>query len=83
LIHKADALTDVLTSLQGRFGAVTVMPLHPRAGEPANRVIVKAIKGRRTRLTLLSGLPLHGWGNTFTPTVDSVLRHAAALNLMT
>jgi len=83
LIHKADALTNVLISLQGRFGAVTVMPLHPRAGEPANRIIVKAIKGRRTGLTLLSGLPLHGCSNTFTPTMDSVLRHAAALNLMT
>ncbi len=79
LIHKADALPEVLAGLQRRFGALTFLPLHPRAGEPANRIIVKAIKGRRARLTLLPGLILHGDGNSFTPHVDSVLRHAAAL----
>lgn len=79
LIHKADALTEVLSSLEGRFGASTILPLHPRAGEPANRIIVKAIKGRRTKLTLMPGLTLHGDGNSFTPYVDSILRHAAPL----
>jgi tRNA1(Val) A37 N6-methylase TrmN6 len=81
LIHKADALPEVLAGLQGRFGATTVLPLHPRAGEAANRIIVTAIKGRRTKLTLRPGLILHGDGNTFTPVVDSVLRHAAALKI--
>lgn len=79
LIHKADALFEVLSSLEGRFGATTVLPLHPRADEPANRIIVNAIKGRRTRLTLMPGLTLHGDGNSFTPLLDSILRHAAPL----
>ncbi len=79
LIHKADALLEVLASLERRFGALTVLPLHPRAGEPANRIIIKAIKGRRTRLTLMPGLALHGDDNSFSPIVDSVLRHAAPL----
>lgn len=79
LIHKADALFEVLSSLERRFGATTVLPLHPRPGEPANRVIIKAIKGRRSRLTLMPGLTLHGDGNSFTPHLESVLRHAAPL----
>ena len=79
LIHKADTLFEVLSSLDGRFGAATVLPLHPRAGEPANRIIIKAIKGRRTRLTFMPGLTLHGEGNSFTPRLDSILRHAAPL----
>lgn len=80
VIHRAEALGALLDSLGRRFGALRVLPLHPRAGVAAHRVIVQGRKGSRAPLTLLQGLVLHEEGNAFVPAVDAVLRHGAALD---
>ena len=79
LIHRADALDQILQYLTPRAGAVRVLPLWPRAGVPAKRIIVSAVKGAGGPLTLLPGLCLHKDGRAFTPAADSILRHGAAL----
>lgn len=81
MIHKSAMLPRLLEAYSGRFGAIRVLPIHPRAGEPAHRILVSGIKGSRAPLSLLSGLVLHGSGNEFTPEVDAILRHGAALPL--
>lgn len=81
MIHKADALQAVLGALAGRFGAFKVLPVYPREGQAAIRVIVQGIKGSRAPLTLLPGLVLHGEGNGFTPAAQAILRDGAALLL--
>jgi tRNA1(Val) A37 N6-methylase TrmN6 len=82
MIHRADALGAVLAALEGRFGGLRVLPLHPRAGEPATRIIVQGIKGSRAPLTLLAGLVLHtADGHGFAEPVQAVLREGAALML--
>jgi tRNA1(Val) A37 N6-methylase TrmN6 len=60
LIHRADRLDDILALLYQKAGEIVVLPLWPRAGEPAKRVIVRARKGVRGSTTLLPGLALHG-----------------------
>jgi tRNA1(Val) A37 N6-methylase TrmN6 len=60
LIHRADRLDDILALLYQKAGEIAVLPLWPRAGEPAKRVIVRARKGVRGGTTLLPGLALHG-----------------------
>jgi tRNA1(Val) A37 N6-methylase TrmN6 len=79
LIHRAEALGDVLAALAGRFGAVSVVPLHPRAREPAARVLVHAVKGSRAPLKLRPGVILHADGNGFAPEIAAVLRCGAGL----
>ncbi len=79
LIHTAAALPALLDAMAGRFGGLRVLPIHPRAGEPASRVIVRGIKSSRAPLALLSGLVLHGDGHAFTPEADRILRHGAPL----
>ena len=81
LVHQAAALADILAALKDRCGAVTVLPLFPRAGEPAHRLLVAARKGSRAPMVLRRGLVLHGAGNAFTPEAEAVLRHGAALDL--
>ena len=81
MIHRADALGAVLAALDRRFGGLRVLPLHPRAGEPATRVIVQGIKGSRAPLVLRSGLVLHNAdGHDFSAEVQAVLRDGAALS---
>ena len=79
LIHKAEALAALLAVLDGRFGALALLPLHPRAGEPAHRIIVSGIKGSRAPLSLLPGFVLHADDGTFTPQAQAILREGAAL----
>jgi tRNA1(Val) A37 N6-methylase TrmN6 len=80
LIFRADGLDAVLAACAGRFGALDVLPIHPRAHLPAHRVIVAGRKGRRAGLRLLPPLVLHGeTGNAFLPPMEAVLRNAAAL----
>jgi tRNA1(Val) A37 N6-methylase TrmN6 len=79
IIHKADALAGLLSLLEGRFGALKVLPLQPRTGAPAHRVIVQGIKGSRAPLVLLPGFVLHGTGDAFTPAAQAILRAGAAL----
>ncbi|HXF53933.1 MAG TPA: methyltransferase [Hyphomicrobiaceae bacterium] len=79
LIHRADALGDVLLALGRRFGDLSVLPIHPRAGDPARRILVGGRKGSRAPLRLLSGLVLHGAGHGFLPDIDAVLRDGAPL----
>jgi tRNA1(Val) A37 N6-methylase TrmN6 len=79
IIHKAEVLGHLLTLLEGRFGALRVLPLHPRMAAPAHRVIVQGIKGSRAPLVLLPGFVLHGTGDAFTPEAQAILRAGAAL----
>jgi tRNA1(Val) A37 N6-methylase TrmN6 len=79
LIHRADRLDDLIALLHGRFGAVTLIPLWPRAGRPAKRVLVTARRGARSPATLSAGLILHEADGGFTPAAEAILRHGKAL----
>lgn len=83
MIHKADALGLVLSAFAGRFGGLRILPIYPRKGQPANRIIVQGTKGSRAPLVILPGLVLHGEGNAFTPEADAILRGGGALDLET
>lgn len=80
LIHKAEALGQILAVFDNRFGAVTVLPIHAREGAPAIRVLVSAIKGSRAPLAILPGFVLHGDGNAFTSEAATILRHGGTLS---
>lgn len=84
LIHLADRLPDILRGLDG-YGAIAVLPLAPRPGRAANRVILRARKGARAPFRLLAPLILHdgpahdGDRENYTPDVRAILRNGAAL----
>jgi len=82
MIHKADALARVLAVFEPRFGALRILPLHPRLGAPAHRVLVQGVKGSRGPLQLLPGLVLHAEGNAFTPAAQDILRAGAPLPML-
>jgi tRNA1(Val) A37 N6-methylase TrmN6 len=81
LIHRPDALQELLPALAGRFGGVLLLPIHPRGGEPASRLIVLAVKGSRAPLELRPGLVLHNADHGFRPPVEAILRHGAGLDM--
>ncbi len=80
-IYRADALPRLLQAMGRMFGDVTIIPLWPRAGQSAKRVIVRAWKDRRGPSVLHSGLILHDDQGGYTPAAEAVLREAEAINV--
>lgn len=81
LIWRADGIADVLAALDGKFGAVTILPVYPRADAAAIRILVRATKGSRAPLALLPGLTLNDADGRPTETADAVLRDGDTLPL--
>jgi tRNA1(Val) A37 N6-methylase TrmN6 len=59
LIWRSDGLAEVLAALGRGFGGVAIRPVHPDAGKPAIRILVRAVKGSRAPLELCPGLMLN------------------------
>lgn len=84
VICGADGLPDVLSGM-AKLGSVAVLPLAPRAGRAAARVIVQARKAGRGPFRLLAPLVLHagtthsGDREDYTPEASEVLRGAGHL----
>jgi tRNA1(Val) A37 N6-methylase TrmN6 len=78
-IYRADRLDQLLAALHRKVGEITLLPLWPKAGRPAKRVIIRARKGVATPLTLCAGLVLHEEDGRFSDAAESVLRRAGAL----
>lgn len=72
MIHRADAMGDVLAACGKRFGALRIVPVHPKAGHPANRLLLRGIAGSRAPLTILPGFVLHEANGQFTPASAAV-----------
>ncbi|HVH01975.1 MAG TPA: methyltransferase [Amaricoccus sp.] len=86
LIHRTARLAAILAGIEGRAGAVEILPLAGRAGRPAERVLVRARKGSRAALRLYPPFTLHagdahaGDRESYTAAAQRVLRGMAALS---
>lgn len=81
LIHRADALADLLAAFKGRFGGVSILPIFAYPNKPATRLLIEGIKGSKAPLTLMPGLVLHENDGAFTPQAEALHRGLIALNL--
>ncbi|MFN7223846.1 MAG: tRNA1(Val) (adenine(37)-N6)-methyltransferase [Paracoccaceae bacterium] len=79
LICGADGLPDVLGGMT-KMGSIVVLPLAPREGRAAVRIIVQARKGGRAAFRLLAPFVIHagdahdGDREHYTPEASAVLR---------
>jgi len=86
VIQKAPRYLDLLAALDSRFGAVELKPVAPRAGRPAELVLLRARKGAKAAPKLCPPLVLHGGathlsdGADWTPEAEAVLRGGAGLS---
>ena len=74
LIHRVEALPEVLAGLETGFGAIAVRPIHAFADKPAIRIIVTAILNSRKPATLLPAFVINGADGRLTPLSDAVHR---------
>jgi tRNA1(Val) A37 N6-methylase TrmN6 len=79
LIHRADALADLLAALEGRIGGLEIFPIFPKEGAAATRVLLRGKKGSRAPLQLLPGLVLHEANGAFTQRAETIHRQGGTL----
>lgn len=81
LIWRADALDDVLTALAPQFGGVAVLPVLPRPGAAAIRVLVRAVKSGSGVRRDYPGLVLNDGQGRPSPAAEAVLRGGGTLEM--
>ena len=79
MIHRADKIDRIIQAIGKRFGAIEIIPLWPKIGDNAKRVIVRAIKDRKSPAKLHAGLTLHQSDGEYTDEAQKILREAKAL----
>ncbi len=80
LIHRADRLDEIIAALMPRFGSFGIVPLWPRAGQAARRILIGARKGGKAPLELGAGLVLHRDDGTYTEAARRILEDGMALD---
>lgn len=79
IIHRADKVDIIIRALGKTFGGIEIIPLWPKAGKPAKRVIVRALKDRRSCAALHPGIIIHEKNGDYTQAAEAILRDGAAL----
>jgi len=84
MIILAERLQELLVALDGRFGAVEIIPLSARHGRDAGRIILRARKGAKSPLRIRAPFIIHdgpvhaGDGVDFSQKAEEILRFGAA-----
>lgn len=81
LIWRADGIADVLAALDHGFGSLEILPVHGEARAPANRILVRAIKGGRAPTQIHSALMLNDESGVPNKWVQEILAGKAHLPL--
>jgi tRNA1(Val) A37 N6-methylase TrmN6 len=81
VIYRADGLAELLGALAPAFGAVAILPVHPKPGAAAIRILVRATKGSAAPPSLLPGLTLNRDDGRPSAEAEAVLREGEALPL--
>ena len=74
LICRPDGLQMILTAVENRLGALALMPVYPRLGASARRLIVTGVKGSRAPLRIAPALVLHETDGRLTPESEAIHR---------
>ena len=80
MIHVPEALERILAACSGGLGSIAILPVHPKTGAPAKRILIKARKGGRAPLQIQPGLVLHEASGAFTPEADAIFRGARSID---
>jgi tRNA1(Val) A37 N6-methylase TrmN6 len=79
LIHRPEATLLILKSLERRFGAIEMIPVFSKPETAAIRLILRAVKGRKTPAKMLPGIILNNSDGSPSALAERILRDGAAL----
>lgn len=81
IVYRADRMDELIAHLYRRVGDLKILPLWPRIGTPAKRVLIQGRKGVRGTAKMLPGLALHGEVDRYTAEAHRILWDGEPLSL--
>lgn len=75
MIYRADRLDEILGYMRPHFGEVEIIPLLPKEGEDAKRLLLRSRKGEGARHIGCRSIVLHRSSGGYTDEMDSILKH--------
>lgn len=73
MVHRPDRLVDIISAMRDHNIEPKEMQfVKPRAGKPANIVLIHGIKGAKPELRLLNEYAVHGEGQTYTDELNHI-----------
>ena len=79
IVHRADEVDEIIRAMGKRFGAIEIIPLWPKEGREAKRVIVRAYKHRKSPARIHPGIVLHQDNGDYTEQAENILRGMAPI----
>ena len=79
MIHRADQVDTIIHAMGKRFGGIEIIPLWPKSGIDAKRVIIRARKHSKGAAKIHAGLTLHKENGDYTDEAEKVLREMTAI----
>ena len=80
MIHRPEALGAILEATGNRIGAIALLPVFPRQGASAHRLLVSGVKGSRAPLRIAPALVLHQADGRLTGEAEAIHRGEALLD---
>ena len=74
LINRAEALPQICTSLQGKAGGITILPVYSKQEQNAKRVIIKAQKDSKAPGVILPSFYVHETDGKYSIQAQKILR---------
>jgi len=79
VIHRADMIDKIIKALdnskgENRFGGTEIIPLWPKQGVPAKRVIIRTYRDSRAPAIIHPGIVLHNENGDYTEEAEGILR---------
>ncbi|MGI9356201.1 MAG: tRNA1(Val) (adenine(37)-N6)-methyltransferase [Rhizobiaceae bacterium] len=82
MILRPQNMRELLDALAGRYGSITIKPVHAKANKPATRILISAQRSSKTPLRLLEPFVLHQESGAFTIEADIIFRGRAGFDLV-
>jgi len=80
IVHRPEALATILEAAENRLGAIALLPVYPRQGGAAHRVLVCGVKGSKAPFRVAPPLVLHEADGRLTPKGEAIHRGEALVD---
>ena len=79
MIHRTEAVPDILSLLQKKLGGICLIPIWPKPGVSPKRVIIRGVLGSQKPFSIHKGVVMHNLDNTRTQQAENIMRHGFPL----